>query len=94
MDNLPAHKPTGVHRAIERAGARRCPNFNPVEVAFSQLKAHVSKAAARSLDELWSIIADAIEAFPPSDCRNYFAAAGYEPERSEPGQVFSAEVFC
>ena len=86
MDNLPAHKPTGVRRAIERTGARLrylppySPDFNPIEMAFSKLKALLKKAAARTIDDLWAVIADAIDALTPGDCRNYFAAAGYEPE--------------
>jgi transposase len=85
MDNLPAHKPAGVRLAIERAGARLLylppysPDFNPIEMAFSKLKALLKKAAARSVADLWRAIADAIDAFTPAECRNFFAAAGYEP---------------
>ena len=45
MDNLPAHKVAGVRQAIEGAGARLLylpsysPDFNPIEMAFSKLKA-------------------------------------------------------
>lgn len=86
MDNLPAHKLTGVREAIEEAGARLLylppysPDFNPIEKAFSKLKALLRQAAARTVDSLWSAIATAIERFQPDECRNYFAAAGYEPE--------------
>jgi transposase len=85
MDNLPAHKPADVRLAIERAGARLLylppysPDFNPIEMAFSKLKALLKKAAARSVADLWRAIADAIDAFTPAECRNFFAAAGYEP---------------
>src|SRR5690606_473489 len=63
MDNLPAHKISGVREAIERVGARLLflppysPDFNPIEMAFSKLKALLRKAAARTVDELWSIVA-------------------------------------
>lgn len=86
MDNLPAHKVGGVRQAIEAAGARLLylppysPDFNPIEMAFSKLKALLRKAAARNVDDLWQVIADAIDAFTPEECTNYFAAAGYEPE--------------
>ena len=85
MDNLPAHKVAGVRRAIEAAGARLLylppysPDFNPIEMAFSKLKAILRKAAARTVDALWAAIADALDAFTPSECANYFAAAGYDP---------------
>lgn len=84
MDNLPAHKVTGVRKAIEEAGARLVylppysPDFNPIEMAFSKLKALLRKAAARTIPELWDVIADGIEQFTQDECQNYFAAAGYD----------------
>lgn len=86
MDNLPAHKPAAVRRAIEGIGAELrflpaySPDFNPIEMAFSKLKALLRKAAARAIDDLWSVIADCLRAFKPDECRNYFEAAGYDPE--------------
>ena len=85
MDNLPAHKVAGVKEAIEAAGATRVllppysPDFNPIEQAFAKLKALLRKAAARSVDDLWAAIAEAIELFPPEECANFFANSGYEP---------------
>ena len=83
MDNLPAHKPAGIREAIEAAGAELrflppySPDFNPIENAFSKLKALLRKAAARTVDDLWRAIGEAIDAFTPSECQNYFAACGY-----------------
>ncbi len=85
MDNLPAHKVSGVKEAIEAAGATRAflppysPDFNPIEQAFAKLKASLRKAAARTVDDLWAAIAEAIELFPPAQCANFFANSGYEP---------------
>ena len=84
MDNLPAHKVTGVRQAIEGGGARLLylpsysPDFNPIEMAFSKLKALLRKAAARTITELWEVIADGIEQFTHQECTNFFAAAGYD----------------
>ena len=45
MDNLAAHKSAAVRNAIEATGAELCflppysPDFNPIEMAFSKLKA-------------------------------------------------------
>ena len=84
MDNLPAHKVTGVRKAIERAGARLIylppysPDFNPIEMAFSKLKAMLRKAAPRTIPELWDVIAEAIDKFNVQECQNYFVAAGYD----------------
>jgi transposase len=86
MDNLPAHKPVAVRHAIEAAGAELrflppySPDFNPIEMAFSKLKAFLKKIAARTVDELWDAIARGIDTFTPSECQNYFAAAGYDHE--------------
>ena len=84
MDNLPAHKPTRIRTAIEAAGARLMylppysPDLNPIEMAFAKLKAALRKAAARSLEALWTAIADALTTFIPQECANFFAAAGYD----------------
>jgi transposase len=84
MDNLPAHKPSRIRAAIEAAGARLMylppysPDLNPIEMAFAKLKAALRKAAARSLEALWTAIADALTTFTPQDCTNFFAAAGYD----------------
>lgn len=86
MDNLPAHKGADVRLAIEAAGAALrylppySPDFNPIENAFSKLKASLRKAAARSISELWDAIRDALDAFTPQECANYFTATGYEPD--------------
>lgn len=82
-DNLPAHKVSGAKQAIEAKGAAfinlppYSPDLNPIENAFAKLKALLRKAAARTVDELWDIIGKAIETFTPSECLNYFKAAGY-----------------
>jgi transposase len=86
MDNLPAHKPAAVRRAIEGAGAELrflppySPDFNPIEMAFSKFKAFLKQIAARTVDELWDAIGHAVDIFTPGECRNYFTATGYEPE--------------
>jgi transposase len=86
MDNLPAHKSAAVRHAIEAAGAERrflppySPDFNPIEMAFSKLKAFLKKTAARTINDLWDAIAIGIDTFTPTECQNYFAAAGYDRE--------------
>jgi len=86
MDNLPAHKVAGVRETIEAAGARLLylppysPDFNPIEMAFSKLKALLRKTAARTVDDLWDAVAQSLDAFTPNECANYFAASGYDPD--------------
>ena len=85
MDNLGSHKGAGVRKAIEAAGATLLylppysPDFNPIENAFSKLKALLRKAAERSVDALWSSIGALLNEFAPQECAHVFAAAGYEP---------------
>ncbi|SFL06663.1 transposase [Azotobacter beijerinckii] len=54
------------------------PDLNPIEMAFSKLKARLRKAAARTLPKLWQSIGEAIAQFSAEGCRHYFKAAGYE----------------
>jgi transposase len=86
MDNLSVHKVPGVRQAIETAGAKLLylppysPDFNPIEQLFAKLKALLRKAGERSVDALWSRIADLLNAFAPAECTNYFRHAGYAPQ--------------
>jgi transposase len=84
MDNLGSHKGAGVRAAIEAAGASLLylppysPDFNPIENAFAKLKALLRKAAKRTVEGLWTKIGQILPAFTPSECANYFEAAGYD----------------
>lgn len=85
MDNVGSHKRPGIRAAIEAVGASLLylppysPDFNPIENAFAKLKAMLRKAAARTIDGLWSAIGGIIDTFNPTECANYFSAAGYDP---------------
>ena len=58
MDNLPVHRVAAVREVIEEAGAKLrylpkySPDLNPIEQAFSKLKAHLRKAAERTIPRL------------------------------------------
>ncbi|NRP75242.1 hypothetical protein ILFOPFJJ_06165 [Ensifer psoraleae] len=86
MDNLPAHKAAGVREAIERAGAKLMflppysPDFNPIENAFSKLKAMLRARAERKIDALWDAVGALLPRFTPGECANCFRAAGYDPD--------------
>jgi transposase len=85
MDNLSSHKGADVREAIEAAGATLrflppySPDFNPIEKAFSKLKAHLRKAAERTIHGLWSAIGRILDLYSPQECQNYFSACGYDP---------------
>jgi transposase len=71
MDNLGSHRGLAVRAAIEAAGARllylprHSPYFNPIEIAFSKLKALLRKAVERTVEGLWAAIGRLINAFQP-----------------------------
>lgn len=83
MDNLSSHKVAGVREAIEACGASLVylppysPDLNPIEQAFAKLKALLRKAAARTVEALWTNIGESLSAFSPTECANYLADAGY-----------------
>ncbi len=84
MDNLSSYKAPAAREAIEAAGASLLflppynPDFNPIEQAFSKLKAHLCKAAERTIHGLWDAIGRILDLYPPQKCANYFATAGYD----------------
>jgi transposase len=83
MDNLSCHKAAGVRRAIEGAGCELwllppySPDLNPIEKAFSKLKALLRKAAKRTREGLWNYLGEALDEFSAAECRNYFQSCGY-----------------
>lgn len=86
MDNLPAHKPAGIREAIEKAGATLSflppysPDFNPIENAFAKLKALLRAKAERTIPALWDAVGSIVDLFSPTECANFFKAAGYDPD--------------
>jgi len=83
MDNLSSHKRVGVREAIEAVGARLVylppysPDLNPIELAFAKLKTLLRRAAARTIEDLESVIASLLDQFTPQECWAYFRHCGY-----------------
>ena len=83
LDNLPAHKPDEVRELIEAAGAELrylppySPDLNPIELSFATLKAHLRKAAKRTVNDIVDEIGKAIPLCKPHHCTGYFKKAGY-----------------
>jgi transposase len=84
LDNLSSHKSPGAAAALRSIGAwflflpPYSPDLNPIEMAFSKLKALIRKAAARTYDQLWAAVGHVCNLFSDEECYNYFKAAGYE----------------
>lgn len=85
LDNLSSHKRWAAREIIEAVGARLMflppysPDFNPIEKAFSKLKALLRKAAERTVSDLWDRIGKIVELIDPQEAQNYFASCGYDP---------------
>ena len=86
LDNLAAHKSERAAKALKARGAwflflpPYSPDLNPIEMAFSKLKAHLRKAGARTIDALWRAVGNICDLFSPEECWNYLNAAGYAPD--------------
>ena len=70
---------------IVQAGSNRglppySPDLNPIEMAFSKLKALLRKGASTTFDTLCQALGDICGLFDPIQCRNFLKAAGYETE--------------
>lgn len=83
LDNLPAHKVTAAETAIKQRGAwllflpPYSPDLNPIELAFSKLKAHMKRLALRTVGDLWKGVGEILKLFSQQECTNFFKAAGY-----------------
>jgi len=83
LDNLPSHKSEKAKAILKRRGAwflflpPYSPDLNPIEMAFSKLKAHLRRIGARTIDDLWRAVGSICDLYSPNECRNYFNAAGY-----------------
>jgi transposase len=83
LDNLSVHKQLGARQAIEAAGCllrflpAYSPDFNPIELVFSRLKAHLRRIGARTVAPLIAAIGDGLNAVTAADARACFRHAGY-----------------
>jgi transposase len=83
LDNLAVHKSEKAAQCLKQRGAwflflpAYSPDLNPIEQAFSKLKAHLRKAEARTFEALWRAIGNICDLFEPQECWNYLKAAGY-----------------
>ena len=83
MDNLSAHKDPRVRALIEAAGCefrflpRYSPDFNPIEQAWSKLKALLRSAAARTRAALEAALSELIGCITAADAHGFFQHCGY-----------------
>lgn len=83
VDNLGAHGDKETRDLIESAEARLHflppyrPDLNPIEKMWSKLKAFLRKVKARTQEELYVAIGDALKTVEPTDAEGWFFSCGY-----------------
>jgi transposase len=86
LDGLGAHRTRRVRELIEARGAdlvflpSYSPDLNPIEEAFSKIKALVRKEGARVREALVEAIGRALAAVTIEDAAGWFPHAGYRPQ--------------
>ena len=86
LDNLKAHKSPRVAEILARKGCTvrylppYSPDLNPIEKAFSKLKAFLRKLAERTVAGLIAALESCAYLFKLDECANYFEACGYDPD--------------
>lgn len=83
LDNPSSHEGPKAAYMLREVGAwflflpPYSPDLNPIEKAFSKLKALIRMAAARTYDDLWRAVGNLCDLFSARECENDFTAAGY-----------------
>lgn len=83
LDNLATHKNKEASEALRAHGCwllflpLYSPDLNPIEQAFSKLKAHLRRIGARTFTDVFKAIGAICDLYDPQECWNYFKAAGY-----------------
>ena len=83
LDNLSSHKSEKAAAMRRERGAwglflPPCSSdLNPIEIAFSKIKANLRRTGARTIEALWKPVGKICDLFEPQECWNFFKAAGY-----------------
>lgn len=83
MDNSSCHKVAGVEEAVEKVGASvwylppYSPDLNPIEKAWSKVKAFLRRAGAATPQELEAAVAAALNSVTSQDCLAFMQSCGY-----------------
>jgi transposase len=90
LDNLNVHRGAEVRRLIEAAGCRLLflppysPDFSPIELAFSKIKAHLRGVEARTQERLEAAIGEALALITAADARGWFGHCGHRLAAQSP----------
>jgi len=84
LDNLSAHKVKGAIQPLIDRGINvvflpsYSSDFNPIELAWSKVKAYLRKVKARTAGTLGPAIAQALDSITPNDINAWIKHCGYE----------------
>jgi len=88
LDNLSAHKITGIRALIEARGAQLLylppysPDLNPIELAWSKFKQYLRTAKSRTADALDQAVTEALQTITPDNAAAWFRHCGYGIQKS------------
>jgi transposase len=83
LDNLGAHRASRIEQVAEQRGATviwlspYSPDFSPIEMMWSKIKAYMRAAKARTREELEQALDAALKLVTKADCLGWFAHCGY-----------------
>jgi transposase len=84
LDNLTAHRASRIEQVTAESGATviwlspYSPDFSPIEMMWSKIKAYMRSAKARTREELEKALVAALEMITESDCFAWFTHCGYQ----------------
>lgn len=82
MDNLTPHKSARVREMVEAAGCRvmllppYSPDYNPIEMAISKVKALLRKLRRRTVEDLYGAIGQGVLSITPEDAAAFIRHCG------------------
>lgn len=84
LDNLTAHRASRIEQVAAECGATvvwlspYSPDFSPIEMMWSKIKAAIRAAKARTREELEQALDSALSLITGADCLGWFAHCGYQ----------------
>jgi len=83
LDNLSAHRASAIEEVAAECGASvlwlppYSPDFSPIELMWSKIKAVLRAAKARTHEELEQALVTALKLVTAADCEGWFKHCGY-----------------
>lgn len=84
LDNLSAHRASCLEQVVTECGASvlwlapYSPDFSPIELMWSKIKAALRAAKARTREELEQALVTALKLVTSDDCEGWFKHCGYQ----------------